>query len=219
MTAEIRALFGFLRPYKWRLAAVLGISLTGTVLALFIPYLAKLLVDRGLLGRDPEALGQTVLMFGALTLGSFALNVVSGLIYTRTSALILFDMRLALYRHLQRLSPRFYARMPIGDILARVNNDVGEIQRVAAESLLAWAGNLLFLAGSIAAMLWLDVRLTLVGVALVPFSVWALTRIRSGLARRAKRVREASTAVGSFLIETLQAIRLVVTASAESRET
>src|SRR5437899_8370474 len=128
-------------------------------------------------------------------------------------------MRLALYRHLQRLSPRFYARMPLGDILARVNNDVGEIQRVAAESLLAWAGNLLFLAGSIAAMLWLDVRLTLVGIALVPVSVWALTRIRAGLAQRARAVREAGARVGTFLIDTLQAMRLVVTANAQQRET
>src|SRR5207253_203480 len=82
----------------------------------------------------------------------FALTAYTGLRYTHVSADILFDMRLALYRHLQRLSPRFYARTRLGDILARVNNDVGEIQRVAAESLLAWVGNLLFLAGSIGAM-------------------------------------------------------------------
>jgi ATP-binding cassette, subfamily B, bacterial len=67
-------------------------------------------------------------------------------------------------------------------------------------------------------MLWLDVRLTVVGVALVPVSVWALTRIRTGLAQRARRVREASAGIGSFLIATLQAIRLVVTANAQARE-
>src|SRR5207245_70798 len=85
-----------------------------------------------------------------------------------------------------------YLSTPLGDILARVNNDVGEIQRVAAESLLAWAGNVLFLVGSVGAMLWLDARLALVGVALVPASVWALRRVRAQLARRVKAVREAS---------------------------
>jgi ATP-binding cassette subfamily B protein len=127
-------------------------------------------------------------------------------------------MRLALYRHLQRLSPRFYARTPLGDILARVNNDVGEVQRVAAESLLAWVGNILFLAGSLIAMFWLDVRLALVGLAMVPVSVWALSRVRSELATHVKRVREAGAAIGSFLIETVQAVRLVVTANAQARE-
>src|SRR5436305_9832205 len=97
---DVSRLLRFMRPYRWRLAAVLAISLTGTVLALFVPYLAKLLVDRGLLGRDAGALGRTVLAFGALTFGSFALNVVSGLLYTKASAQILFDMRLALFRHL-----------------------------------------------------------------------------------------------------------------------
>src|SRR5262249_14131283 len=137
---------------------------------------------------------------------------------TRVSADVLFDMRLALYRHLQRLSPRFYARTPLGDILARVNNDVGEVQRVAAESLLAWVGNLMFLAGSIVAMFWLDVRLAIVGLAMVPVSAWALARVRDQLSARVRTVREASAAIGSFLIETLQAIRLVVTSNAQERE-
>ena len=79
----------------------------------------------------------------------FVLNVVSGLWYTRVSAEILFDMRRELYEHLQRLSPRFYARTRLGDIVSRINNDIGEIQRVAAESALAWVGNVLFLAGSV----------------------------------------------------------------------
>ena len=135
------------------------------------------------------------------------------------SADVLFDMRLALYRHLQRLSPRFYARTPLGDIMARVNNDVGEIQRVAAESLLAWVGNVLFLVGSVAAMFWLDARLALVGVSLVPVAVWVAARARGRRSRaHVKNMREASAAIGSFLIETVQAVRLVVTSNAQERE-
>jgi len=216
---EFRRALSYVIPYWRRLALVAVLSVVSTALSLVLPYLSKTLIDRALIGRNLAALDTTVALFALSSIAGFALTAFTGLRYTRVSADILFDMRLAVYRHLQRLSPRFYARMPLGDILARVNNDVGEIQRVAAESLLAWAGNLLFLAGSIAAMLWLDLRLTLVGVALVPLSVWALTRIRSGLARRAKRVRETSAGVGSFLIETLQAIRVVVTSNAQSRET
>jgi ATP-binding cassette subfamily B protein len=219
MSREFRRALAYVVPYWRRLAAIALLSVVSTALSLVLPYLSKLLIDRALLGRNLEALYATVALFALSSVAGFAITAFTGLRYTRVSAEILFDMRLALYRHLQRLSPRFYARMPLGDILARVNNDVGEIQRVAAESLLAWGGNLLFLIGSVAAMLWLDVRLTLVGVALVPLSVWALTRIRAGLARRARAVREASAGVGAFLIETLQAMRLVVTANAQPRET
>jgi ATP-binding cassette subfamily B protein len=218
ITPELRRALGYVVPYWRRLALVVALSLVSTVLSLALPYLSKMLVDRALVGRDLRALYWTVALFALTSIAGFALTSFTGLRYTRVSADILFDMRLALYRHLQRLSPRFYARTPLGDILARVNNDVGEIQRVAAESLLAWVGNVLFLIGSIAAMFWLDARLALVGLALVPASVWALRRVRAQLAERVREVREASAGVGTFLIETLQAVRLVVTSNAQARE-
>src|SRR5207247_5099167 len=110
------------------------------------------------------------------------LNTASGLRYTRVSADILFDMRLALYRHLQRLSPRFYAQTRLGDIVSRINNDAGEIQRISAETALAWSGNVLFLAGTVAIMLWLDARLFLLSIALLPLSLWSLRGYRMRLA-------------------------------------
>src|SRR5262245_48224642 len=175
--SEFRRAIGYVIPYWRRLALVVALSGLSTALSLALPYLSKTLVDAALVGRDAGALYRTVALFTLASAASFALTAITGLRYTRVSADVLFDMRLALYRHLQRLSPRFYARTPLGDILARINNDVGEVQRVAAESLLAWVGNLLFLAGSLAAMLWLDVRLALVAFAMVPPSVWALSRV------------------------------------------
>jgi len=216
--SEFRRAIGYVVPYWRRLVLVVALSGVSTALSLALPYLSKQLIDRALVGRDAAALYRTVALFALASIASFALSAITGLRYTRVSADILFDMRLALYRHLQRLSPRFYARTPLGDILARVNNDVGEVQRVAAESLLAWVGNILFLAGSVVAMVWLDARLALVALAVVPLSVWALSRTRAQLTARVKAVREASAALGSFLIETLQAVRLVVTSNAQTRE-
>src|SRR5262245_27674807 len=216
--SELRRAIAYVVPYWRRLTLVVALSGVSTALSLALPYLSKQLVDRALVGRDLAALYRTVALFALASIASFVMTAITGLRYTRVSADILFDMRLALYRHLQRLSPRFYARTPLGDILARVNNDVGEVQRVAAESLLAWVGNILFLAGSVAAMFWLDLRLSLVALAVVPLSVWALSRTRTELASRVKLVREASAAIGSFLIETLQAVRLVVTSNAQARE-
>jgi ATP-binding cassette subfamily B protein len=218
MPREFRRALAYLLPYWRALTLVVALSALNTVLSLTQPYLSKLLVDRALIGRDPAALYWIVTLFAAASIGGFALTSVIGLRYTRVSADVLFDMRLALYRHLLRLSPRFYARTPLGDILARINNDVGEIQRVASESLLAWVGNALFLVGSIAAMLWLDLRLALAGLALVPIAAWVLVRTRAALAGHIRAMREASAAIGSFLIETLQAVRLVSTSNAQARE-
>ena len=159
-----------------------------------------------------------VALFAGITLVSFLLNVVSGLRYTGTSAQILFDMRLSLYRHLQRLSPRFYARTRLGEIVSRINNDIAEIQRVAAETALAWLGNVLFLIGTIGFMLWLDARLFLLTIALLPVSFWALVHYRRRLEGKVATLRQASADIGSFLIETLQGVKLMVTSNAQQRE-
>ena len=176
-----KTLLEYAIPYWRRLTLVLLLSLLSTGLSLVLPYLSKALIDRGLLGRDSRALIVIVALFAGITLASFVLNVVSGLRYTRTSAEILFDMRLSLYRHLQKLSPRFYARTRLGEIVSRINNDIAEIQRVAAETALAWLGNVLFLIGTIGFMLWLDARLFLLTVALLPASFWALVHYRRRL--------------------------------------
>jgi ATP-binding cassette subfamily B protein len=213
-----RRVFGFLTPYWRRLVLVLGISLISTATTLVIPYLSKDLIDHALIGRDLDALRRIVYWFVALGVLGFILNVTSGLRYTRVSAEILFDMRLSLYAHLQRLSPRFYARTRLGDIVSRLNNDISEIQRVAAEAALAWVGNVLFLIGSLVMMVWLDWRLALIALAPLPISLVALAYYRRRLESRIADLRQRSADIGSFLIETLQATSLVVASNAQQRE-
>jgi ATP-binding cassette subfamily B protein len=213
-----RRALAYVFPYWRRLVIVVVLSLASTVVSLYIPLLSRDLVDDALLGNDVTALVRVVTLFIVFTVVGFGLNLVSGLRYTRVSAEILFDMRLDLYCHLQRLSPRFYAQTKLGEIVSRINNDIGEIQRVAAEVALAWVGNVLFLFGAVIVMAWLDLRLFLVGIAFVPVSMWALVRYRRLLEGRVSTLRECSADIGSFLIETLQAMSLVVTSNAEGRE-
>ena len=213
-----RRAFAFLLPYWRRLVLVLVISLISTATTLVIPYLSKDLIDHALIGRDLNALRRIVYWFVALGVLGFFLNVTSGLRYTRVSAEILFDMRLSLYAHLQRLSPRFYARTRLGDIVSRLNNDISEIQRVAAEAALAWVGNVLFLIGSLVMMVWLDWKLALIALAPLPISLIALAYYRRQLEGRIAEMRQRSADIGSFLIETLQATSLVVASNAQQRE-
>jgi ATP-binding cassette subfamily B protein len=215
---DLRRAFAYLAPYWRRLALVMAISVVSTGLSLVTPYLSKGLVDRALIGRDLDALRRIVLLFAVLGVSSYLLNVISGLRYTRVSAEILFDMRRALYEHLQRLSPRFYARTRLGDIVARINSDIGEIQRVAAEAALAWVGNILFLIGCVVMLVWLDWRLALLTAAVMPLSLGALILYRRRLEKRVAVLRQKSADIGSFLIETLQAHTLVVTSNAQARE-
>src|ERR1700722_6672612 len=208
----------FIVPYWPRLVFVLLAGIAATAFGLLQPYLSKLLIDDALAKRNLSMLLiVSGLMFGVTVLG-FVLNIFSSYQYVRVSASVLFDMRLALYQHLQTLSPRFWASRKLGDVVSRINNDIAEVQRVSADSLLSVLSNVVFLIGSSAIMLVLSPRLFLVSVAAVPAGVWALQHYQQRLATRVRAVRERSSDIGSFLLETLLGIRLVVSSRAEARE-
>jgi ATP-binding cassette subfamily B protein len=218
LDAHFRRALSHVRPYAGSLVPVVVVSLASTGLSLVLPYLSKVLIDQAILPGDFGLLLRLVGLLIAIPLVSLGLNVFSGMRYTRVSADILFDMRLDLYRHLQRLSPRFYARTPLGDIVSRINGDIGEIQRVVSEAALAWFGQVVALVGTVVMLVVLDWQLFLVGLAVLPPSLWALVRYRRQLEHRVTVLRERSADIGSFLIETLQGMRTVVGSNAQERE-
>jgi len=218
LDSHFRRALRYVRPYVGALVPVVLLSLVGTALGLVLPYLSKLLVDDALVAGNQSALLNIVGLFVGVTAVSYALNVFSGMRYTRVSADILFDMRLDLYRHLQRLSPRFYAGTPLGDVVSRINGDVGEIQRVTSEAALAWFGQIVALAGTVAMLVYLDWRLFLVSLVMLPPALWTLARYRRQLEDRVRLLREHSADIGTFLIETLQGMRAIVSANAQERE-
>lgn len=218
-TSELARALRYVVPYWRRLALVMALSILSTAASLYQPLISRDLFDQALLARDEGRLIVLLAIFATVSIASFVLSAWSGLRYTRVSAEILFDMRLDVYRHLQRLSPRYFARTRLGDILSRLNNDISEIQRVAAETALAWVGNVLFLAGTIVMLAWLDVRLFAVSVVSAPLGLWALVHYRRQLEPRIAALRQSSADIGSFLVETLQGMRLVVTSNAQTRET
>lgn len=195
-----------------------AIGLVSTAVGLAQPWISKLLIDEALIQRNRDMLLVAATLLVALTVLGFALGIVSSYLYLKLSAEVLFEMRLAVYRHLQRLSPRFYARTRMGDIASRINSDIAEIQRISADTLLALPPNLLFLTGSVVLMLWLNARLFLVSVALVPLAVISMRHFQRRLAARAAGVRERSADIGSFLVESLLGMRLVVASAAEQAE-
>lgn len=208
----------FLRPYTARLSFVIAVSLLSTALGLFQPYLSKLLIDRALLRKDMHALEWiAAVLFGAAVAG-YALNILASYRYVQISAAMLFDMRVALFRHLQKLSPRFYAGFRMGDLMSRLNNDVGEVQRVSADSLLSVLSNVMFFFGCAGMMLWMNWRLFLIGAILVPFCVLTFRHYQRRLTALTRQLRERSADLGSLFVETILGMRTVVSLNAGEHE-
>jgi len=211
-------LLPFLRPYIRPLLLVLVVSLLGTGLGLAQPYLSKLLIDRALLRRDMQALIEIALLMVAVGIVGYAVNIFASYRYVSSSAAMLFDIRVALLRHLQRLSPRFYGGFRLGDLMSRLNSDVSDVQRVTADTLLSVLSNVLMLVGSIALMLWLDWRLFLVGVVLIPACVLIFMRYQRKLTLITREMRERGADLGSLLVDTVMGMRVVASLGAGEHE-
>src|ERR1041385_4184153 len=97
---QYRRALGFVLPYSKRLVAVTLVGLIATGTGLMQPYFSKLLIDSALLRRDMRALIWVAGLMASFTVAGFILNIISSYQYVRISAQLLFEIRLAVYRHL-----------------------------------------------------------------------------------------------------------------------
>jgi ATP-binding cassette subfamily B protein len=216
--AEYRRALEFLRPHWRRFLPLIGLNFVSTAVTIAQPYLTKLLIDEGLSRRDFRSLELFALWMGVCAALSFGFGMLTTFLYTKLSALVLFDMRLAAFRKLQNLSPQFYATTKTGDIVSRLNNDVGELQRLSSDTLLSLPANILFLIGNAVMMFYLNVKLSLIGVAMLPAGIWAMRRYQGRLRQKVQTLREYSAEIGSFLIEAILGMRLLVSCNAQERK-
>ena len=211
-------LYGFVRPQCLAILGLLGLALCASLLALAQPWLTKLLIDDGLLARDFPLLA---LLAGVMIVVGLVGTVLSGLnryLHTRLSGRILFALRDALYRHLQSLSPTFFARRRIGDLMSRLDGDVAEIQRFAVDSLFSAVSAVIGLVGSLALLLTLSWQLSLLVAVLIPLDVLWLRWMRKKVEREARQLRERSADLSSFFVETLPAMKFIQSAGQQGRE-
>lgn len=197
---------------------VAGVALVGTVLALAQPLLTKLLIDGGVLAAD---MGIVLLASGAMLAVGLAAALVGGLNryqHVAVSADVLFALRLAVFRHLERLSPGFYARWRDGDLLARLDGDVAEIQRFAVDGLLALASAAIGLLGAVVLMLVLSWQLALIAFVLLPAELLFLRLMRPRVEAASRALRERGSDLSAFLVERLGAMKLIQSVAAEERE-
>ena len=218
LQAALRWLYSFVRPHRLAIAGLLGLSVCASALVLVQPWLTKLLIDDGLLARNfPMLVLIAGLMIVAGLLGT-ALSGVNRYLHTRLSGRILFALRDDLYRHLQTLSPSFYGQRRIGDLMSRLDGDVAEIQRFAVDSLFSAVSSVIGLVFSIAMLLTLSWKLSLLALVLIPLDVLWLRWMRRKVERDVRQLRERSADMSSFMVETLPVMKFIQSAGQQQRE-
>ncbi len=195
-----------------------ALSVAASGLALVQPYIIKLLIDDGLIARDfTMVVWMSGLMFSAAILGA-GLAALNRWHYVTASGRILFALRESVYRHLTALSPSFYARMRGGDLMARLDGDIAEVQRFAVDSALALLNGVIVLAGALALMLALSWRLSLIAFALLPVQVLLLRALRPRIESQTRDLRAQASGLSSFLFDTLSSMKFIQSVGAGARE-
>ena len=206
----LRRFWGFVRPYRRTLlVAVVGVVLY-TLTQVMIPLLIREAIDRGVaLGADGlRTLGVVGIGFMVVVVVNYVANILQELLVGRVAGHLLFDLRRAMYLHLQRVSLDFMDKTQVGRLMSRLQGDVNALQEFLETSLFA-LGDFVLLIGIISVLLWLDLRLGLMTLTVVP----ALLLVRLVWLPYAKkaflRARETSSTVNGALAENVHGIRTI----------
>lgn len=204
-----RRLVDFVRPYNGRLLIALLFMVGASAAAVAGPYLVKVAIDSGLALRDSDSLRQTVLLY----LGAAVTQWVCTYFRVREMAYVaqavIYDLRKALFEHLQKLSLSFYSRYSVGRVITRVINDVEVLRDFLTWAILAIARDILMLAGIMIAMLAMNVRLSLITFTVLPLMALATVIFRRAARRNYRKVRAAISWVNSVLAENINGVRVV----------
>jgi ABC-type multidrug transport system fused ATPase/permease subunit len=196
-------------PYKLRTTLAVVSLFAATLTALAPPYLAKLAVDDGIRAENFDALVLIVAFFVVAGIASLATSAAQTYFTGWTGERILADLRNKLFRHLQGLSLGFFERNRAGVVISRLTNDVDALDQLVTDGVTTLVQNTLLLVGSAAVLFWLDWRLALATLSVIPVMAvaTAIFRIRSSRAYRA--VRERLGLVTATLAEDIAGIRVV----------
>jgi ATP-binding cassette subfamily B protein len=197
------------RPYRARAALAVVTLLGFTLVALLPPYLAKLAVDDGISEGDLGRLTVIVVAFVAAGIAAFALSGAQTYFTGWVGERALADLRIDLFRHLQHLSLGYYERNRTGAIISRITNDVEALDMLVTDGLSSLVQNSLLLAGTAVVLFFLDWRLALATLVVLPLMAAATAWFRSRSNRAYRRVRERLGLVTATLAEDIAGMRVV----------
>lgn len=179
----LRRVLALFAPYRWRLSWLLALLVTQAGLGVAAPLFLREILDTALPQRDTVLL--SLLALGMLTsaLGSGALSVATTGVANTIGQLVMNDLRVSVYGHLQRMPLAFFTRTRTGEVLSRVFNDVGGVDNVINTTVSSVVQNGITTLAIAVTLLVLDWQLAILGLVVVP--LFLLLTLRLGRKRRA----------------------------------
>ncbi len=205
----MRRLVVYLRPY-WRQVALAFVAITlGAGAALAQPYLMKVAIDRYIGNRQLEGLGGLAFLYFGVLVVAFAAEYLQTWTMQLTGQRIMFDLRMTIYRHLQRLDLKYYDRNPVGRLMTRVTSDVDVLNDLFTSGVVTIFGDVFTLVGIMGVMLWMNWRLALVAFAVLPLIALVTQWFRKNVRESYRVVRGLIARINAFLQENITGMSTV----------
>ena len=199
----MKRVMGYSAPYRWQIVGMLAMISFDTGLTLLTPLIFRDLIDRTIpSGNIQRLIGLAFLLLLIPALGG-VINVFQRRVNASVGEGVIYDLRVALYSHLQRLSLRFFTNTKIGELMSRLNNDVVGAQNAISNTIVNIITDVIQAGAVLAVMLTLEWRLTLISVAILPLFILAAQRLGYRLRDIARKQLEANAHMNAMMNETL----------------
>jgi len=201
--------FAYLKRYPVLGISMLACAITSTLTIMVPPFLIRKIINEVVPGRHRELLLPLLLLAAVAYILQHGLNSLRLLINNTFEQKVIFDLRSDLYSHIQLLPLRWFDNRATGDLMTRVLEDVTSVERVLIDGIDQGTIAILKILIALGAMFYLSAKLTLVGLAAVPFLAGGALWYTLTAHRRYRVQRQAASAMNSLLHDNLSGIRQI----------
>jgi ATP-binding cassette subfamily B multidrug efflux pump len=205
----VRRFAEYVRPFRKTMYIAMFSVLVFTGAQLSIPLIIRYAIDSALVaGGGQELLALAVAIFAAVIIVNYAANYLQDRLVGLTGERVIFDLRSAMYAHLQNVALTFMDRTEVGRMMSRLQGDVNSLQEFLENSITA-IGDLVLLVGIVVIMLTLNLELGLLTLSVVP-TLFFVRLVWLPRARKAfRRARETNSINNGALAEGIHSVRTV----------
>jgi len=193
----------YARPYRPQIAGMLVTILLTTGLGLVNPLIFRQIIDVALPEKDVGKLNILALGMIMIPLISGGVRIVQRKLNVAIGEGVIYDLRVSLYRHLQQMSLRFFTNTKTGELMSRLNNDVVGAQNAISNTIVALITNVITVVATLAMMLYLEWRLTIIGVLVLPFFILIARQLGLRLQKIAREQMGYNAQMNAMMNETL----------------
>ena len=205
----IRRLWTYVRPHQRWVWLGLTLLLFTSAVGLLQPWILKLAIDRYIVPGELGGFGWILLLYAAAAILELAGRGVQNYVVDLAGQNALIDLRMALFGRLQRYSASFFDRTPIGKLIGRVTTDVEALQEMFASGVVTILGDLINLFAILGLLLWLNWKLTLVTLLVVPPLLFVTLRVRRIVRGAYRRMVSVRSRLNAYLHESASGMPLV----------